>query len=86
MCNRVTNHGDTSTFSKPAVGVEEYDSVMRRCAEESLQKTFKRRTNKNVKMREPAWMTGKLRDEIKKRKKINCREEEKLEREKLYWQ
>ena len=42
-------------------------------------------------MSEPVWMTGELRDEIKKRKKlnrekINCREEEKLKREKLYWQ
>ena len=51
------------------LGVEEYDSMMRRCAEESLQRTFKRRTNKNVKMSEPAWMTGELRDEIKKKRK-----------------
>ena len=63
------------------LGVEEYDSMMRRCAEESLQKTFERRTNKNVKMSEPVWMTGELRDEIKKRKKLNrkkrnCREEQ----------
>ena len=50
------------------LGVKEYDSMvsMRRCAKESLQRTFKRRTNKNVKMSEPAWMTGELRDEIKK--------------------
>ena len=50
------------------LGVEEYDSMMRRCAEESLQKTFKRRTNKNVEMSEPAWMIGELIDEIKKEK------------------
>ena len=42
-------------------------------------------------MSEPAWMTGELRDKIKKsqklnREKRNCREEEKLECEKLYWQ
>ena len=48
------------------MGVEEYDSMMMRCAEESLQRTFKRRTNKNVKISEPVWMTGEIRDEIEK--------------------
>ena len=64
--------------------------TMMMCAEESSQRTFKRRINKNVKMSEPVWMTGVLRDEIKKGKKLNreirnCREEEKGECEKLYW-
>ena len=73
------------------MGVEEYDCMMMRCTEESLQRTFKRKTNQNVKMSEPVWMTGKLRDEIKKGKKLNrekgnCREEEKFEYKKLYWQ
>ena len=51
------------------LGVEEYDSMMMGCAEESLHRTFKRRINKHVKISEPVWMTGKIRDEMKKRKK-----------------
>ena len=40
------------------MGVEEYDTLMKNCAEETLQKTFKKRTNKNAKISEPVWMTG----------------------------
>ena len=71
--------------------VEEYDSLMINCAEETLQKTFKRRTNKNAKISEPVWMTGEIRDGIKKRKQLNrrkrnCRDEEREQSVKLYCQ
>ena len=47
---------------------------MMMCDKESLQRSFKR-TNKNVKISEPVWMTWEIR-EFKKKKKI--------EKKKLY--
>ena len=48
--------------------VEEYDSLMMSCAEEVLQRTFKKRNTRKVKVSEPVWMTEEIREGIKKRK------------------
>ena len=37
--------------------VEEYDSLMMSCAEEMLQRTFKKRNTRKVKVSEPVWIT-----------------------------
>ena len=48
--------------------VEQYDSLMMSCAEEVLQRSFKKRNTRKAKVSEPVWMTEEIREGIKKRK------------------
>ena len=56
------------------LGVEKYGSLIRNCAEETLQKTFRRNVCVGIKTSEPIWMTEGLRHEIKNRKNMNMRQ------------
>ena len=67
--------GEDSTV----LGVEKYDSLIRNCAEETLQKTFRRNVCGGIKTSEPICMTEGLRREIKNRKNMNKRQAEKLQ-------
>ena len=72
-------------------GVEKYDSLISNCAEETLQKTFRRNVCGGIKTSEPIWMTEGLRREIKKRKNMikrqrNCKIEDREENWRLYIQ
>ena len=53
------------------LGVKKYDSLIRNCAEETLQKTFRRNVCWGIKTSEPIWMTEGLRREIKNGKNMN---------------
>ena len=71
------------------LGVEKYDSLIRNCAEETLQKTFRRNVYGGIKTSEPIWMTERLRREIKNRKNMNkrqrnCKIEDREENWRLY--
>ena len=73
------------------LGVEKYDSLIRNCAEETLQKTFRRNVCEGIKTNEPIWMTEGLRREIKNRKNMNkwqrnCKIEDRGENWRLYIQ
>ena len=72
-------------------GVEKYDSLIRNCAEETLQKTFRRNVCGGIKTSKPIWMTEGLRREIKNRKNMNkrqrnCTVEDREENWRLYIQ
>ena len=73
------------------LGVKKYDSLIRNCAEETLQKTFRRNVCGEIKTSEPIWMTEGLRCEIKNRKNMNkrqrnCKIEDREENWRLYIQ
>ena len=44
--------------------VQEYDSLMISWAEEVLQRTFKKRNTRKVKVSEPVWMMEEIREGI----------------------
>ena len=70
-------------------GVEKYDFLIKNCAEETLQKIFRRNVCGGIKTSEPIWMTEGLRREIKNRKnmsksKRNCKIEDREKNLRLY--
>ena len=70
------------------LGAEKYDSLIRNCAEESLQKTFRRNVCGGIKTSEPIWMTEGLRRAIKNmnKRQRNCKIKVRDENLRLYIQ
>ena len=55
------------------LGVEEYDLLIRSCADETMERKVKRTCEDN-RTREPIWMTEEIRCEIKNRRELNRRQ------------
>ena len=58
------------------VGIEELDGMIRESADRILLETFRRRVcegHRESRIREPVWMTEKIRMEIKRRREFNRR-------------
>ena len=56
------------------LGVEEYDLLIRSCADETMERKLKRRTCEDNRTREPIWTTEEIRCQIKNRRELNRRQ------------